>query len=83
MALSMRRDGNTISLSLAIAIQVLERIPQEQRPRTYIAMRLLLLELADQPKVDLYLDSAAALIEQAFNYSLAANERLARRDGGC
>jgi hypothetical protein len=66
MALSMRRDGNTISLSLAIAIQVLERIPEEQRPRAYTAMRLLLLELADQPNVDLYRDSAAALIEQAF-----------------
>jgi hypothetical protein len=66
MALSMRRDGNTICLSLAIAIQVLERIPEEQRPRAYIAMRSLLRELADQPNADLYRDSAAALVEQAF-----------------
>ena len=65
MALSMRRDGNTICLSLAIAIQVLERIPDEQCPRAYRAMRSLLREVTDQRNVDLYRDSAAALIELA------------------
>lgn len=66
MALSMRRDGNTICLALAIAVQVLERIPDEQRPRAYGAMRSLLREVTDQRNVDLYRDSATALIELAF-----------------
>jgi hypothetical protein len=66
MALSIQRDRNTICLSLAIAIQVLERIPEEQRPKAYIAMRSLLRGMTNQPNVDLYRGSAAALIEQAF-----------------